>query len=150
MANEIRAHLDAAIYTGATDIVARLTTPAGALEGSSIVLTESGTVAGLFIGTIPGTTPEGEYDVRIEDAAGLLAASRIHWTGTALVEVYLATYALLREAWQALGANAAAPMVNVDPTGDGAGNAGSRTIGTMTFTVTAANGGTTHTLQRTD
>ena len=77
MAHEITTNQE----TGLT-LTARLV-QGGALVGSSITMTESGTVTGHYTGDVPGGTAAGIYDVIVYNGSTRIADGTIDWDGTA-------------------------------------------------------------------
>ncbi|MEO0322977.1 MAG: hypothetical protein AAF447_08465 [Myxococcota bacterium] len=142
MANEIRAHLSAS-YAGLA-ITARLVAPDGSQQGSVLPMVESATIPALFLASVPAATPEGRYDVRVEDAAGVIGVDMLEWTGTEEARVS----DRVRDLWVEQGHDGNTVAV-VDPTGEGAANAGSLTAGAGAQVHEITQTATGHTRRRT-
>lgn len=55
----------------------------GATIGASITLTESGTLAGYYTGSVPGGTAAGRYAVTVLNGTVPIGAGELRWDGTA-------------------------------------------------------------------
>lgn len=85
MANEIKAHLRSKRF-GSVTVVAKIIDANGAQVGADVSMSESVSIPGLFIGSVPLTTPAGVYSARVEDDGDLVGVSEdFEWGGSEIV-----------------------------------------------------------------